>query len=96
MLCASSSINGIVDSHRVHCASVFRVKKMMKAGKSIECANPTKRKHVSRTEDPTKAIIKSLKEDATKPMCSLVKEHFSAPVTVLKIMKDVGGKSKAM
>ena len=79
-----------VNSLRVHCATVFWVKMMIKEGKSIECAKPTRRKHASRTENTAKAIIKSLKKDLTNSMCSL------APATVLKIMKEARGKSKAI
>ena len=96
MLCAESSVNDIVDSLRVHCATVFWVKKMMKEGKSIECTKPTGRKRVLRMEDIAKVIIKSLKEDPTKSMHSLAKEHFLAPVTMSKIMKEAGGKSKTI
>ena len=96
MLHAGSSFNGIIDRFRVHCVTVFLVKKMMKKGKSIECAMPTRRKHALRTEDTAKAIIKLLKEDPTKSMRSLAKKHFLALATVLKIMKEAGGKFKAI
>ena len=56
MLRAESSDNSIVNSLRVHCATVFGVKKMMKEGKSIKCAKPTRRKCASRMEDVAKAI----------------------------------------
>ena len=74
MLYARSSVNGIVNSIGVHCATVFWVKKMIKKGKSIECTKLTERKCVLRTEDTAKAIIKLLKEDPTKSMCSFAKE----------------------
>ena len=95
MLYAGSSVNGIVDSLRVHHATVFWVKKM-KEGKLIECTKPTRRKCALRMEDTTKVIIKSLKENPTKFMHSLVKEHFLAPTTVSKIMKKARGKFKAI
>ena len=96
ILHARSSVNSIIDSLRVHCATVFWVKKMMKERKSIKCTKLTGRKCASRTEDATKAIIKSLKKDPTKSMRFLAKEHFLAPATVPKIVKEAGGKFKAI
>ena len=96
MLCAISSVNNIIDSLGVHHETVFWVKRMMKEGKLIKCTKPTRRKCTSRTEDTTKVIIKLLKEDPTKFMHSLVKKHFLAPMTMLKIVEEAGGKSKAI
>ena len=65
---------------------------MMKEGKSIEFAKPTRRKHTQRTENAAKMINNLLKEDPTKSMDIFAKEHFLGPVTVSKIVKEARGK----